>query len=168
MFAISVERKKVIRSFVLPAYSEIPAVGLYLDQSAKYINECLEDIGCSLTNSMISNYVKKKLIANPVKKQYGRDQIADLIFIAICKNILSLEDIGKLFVIRDQHADVRKSYELFKQYFEEYLPKIYDNRDIALKDSSELNYLLKSLTTMAIRNIYLNELLSDPKTIEIA
>ncbi|MBQ1306569.1 MAG: DUF1836 domain-containing protein, partial [Erysipelotrichaceae bacterium] len=83
MLEISKEKRNAMEAFRLPTYREIPSVGLYLDQTSKYINECLSVIpGCSITNSMISNYVKHKLIANPVKKQYGRDQIAYLIFIA--------------------------------------------------------------------------------------
>ena len=65
--------------FRLPRYEEIPTVGLYLEQTTKYISQYLDPLeeNC-LTNSMIANYVKRKLIANPVKKQYGREQIAYL------------------------------------------------------------------------------------------
>ena len=65
------------RDFHLPRYQEIPDVGLYLEQTAKYIDSYLsplEDI--SITGSMISNYVKKKIINNPVKKQYNRDPVS--------------------------------------------------------------------------------------------
>ena len=83
------------RDFHLPRYQEIPDVGLYLVQAAKYINSSLMPLGDGmLTGSMISNYVKKGLIGNPVKKQYSRDQIAYLIFIAICKSVLSLDALS--------------------------------------------------------------------------
>ena len=66
-----------VRNFRLPRYEEIPNVGLYLEQTAKYINEYLAPMqDGALTPSMISNYVKKHLISNPIKKQYSRDQIA--------------------------------------------------------------------------------------------
>ena len=75
-----------VRDFCLPRYNEIPNVGLYLEQTTKYICEYLAPLGeFSLTSSMISNYVKKGLIANPVKKQYSREQIAYLFFIAVAK-----------------------------------------------------------------------------------
>ncbi|MBR6725209.1 MAG: DUF1836 domain-containing protein, partial [Erysipelotrichaceae bacterium] len=60
-------KKKEIRMndtdvFNLPTYKEIPSVGLYLDQTSKYINEVLLDLpDAMITNSMISNYVKKHL-----------------------------------------------------------------------------------------------------------
>ena len=61
--------RDAIRQFTLPSYNEIPNVGLYLEQTAKYISEYLTCLGdFALTGSMISNYVKKGLIKNPVKK----------------------------------------------------------------------------------------------------
>ena len=95
-----------IRDFHLPRYQEIPDVGLYLEQTAKYIDSYLsplEDI--SITGCMISNNVTKKIINNPVKKQYGRDQIASLIFIAIAKSVLSLDNIHMMFEIQRQTYD---------------------------------------------------------------
>ena len=59
-----------IDRFRLPAYDAIPDVGLYLEQTAKYISDYLAPV-CALpiTGSMISNYVKKGLIKSPVRKQ---------------------------------------------------------------------------------------------------
>lgn len=47
------------RDYRMPRYKEIPNVGLYLEQTVKYINECLAPIEISITPSMLSNYVKK-------------------------------------------------------------------------------------------------------------
>ncbi len=88
----------LLKDFYLPRYSELPDVGLYLEQTTQYINNILMPLGCiEITGSMISNYVKKGLIANPVKKQYYADQIAHLICVTILKNVLSLENINALF-----------------------------------------------------------------------
>ena len=66
-----------IQSFRLPGFNEIPDVGLFLEQTTKYISNILAPLeGITITSSMISNYVKRKLIKNPVKKQYDREQIA--------------------------------------------------------------------------------------------
>ena len=81
----------------LPAYDQIPNVGLYLEQVTKFLNEYLEPLGCPpITGSMISNYVKKGLVKNPVKKQYDREHIAVLLMIAVVKTVLSLEEVQKL------------------------------------------------------------------------
>ena len=81
-------------TYSLPAYDQIPNVGLYLEQVTKYLNEYLEPLGCApLTGSMIANYVKKGLVKNPVKKQYDREHIARLLVIAVSKTVLSLEEV---------------------------------------------------------------------------
>ena len=74
---IKAEIANAIQTLRLPHYWEIPSVGLFLDQTAKYVSEYLKPLqDASLTGSMISNYVKKGLLSNPVKKQYSREQIA--------------------------------------------------------------------------------------------
>lgn len=83
--------------FTLPAFREIPDVGLYLDQTVKYVNRVVEPIGVQpLTPSMVSNYVKKHYISNPVQKQYSPEQLAGLIVIAVSKTVLSMEDLAML------------------------------------------------------------------------
>ena len=92
-----------VADFRLPRYNEIPNVGLYLEQATKYVCEYLEPLGeYTLTPSMISNYVKKGLIANPVKKQYGRDHIAYLFFIAMAKSVLSLDALTGFIKLQQQ------------------------------------------------------------------
>ena len=80
------------RDYRMPRYKEIPNVGLYLEQTVKYINECLAPIEISITPSMLSNYVKKGYIDRPVKKQYYADQIAYAIYIVIIKQVLSMDN----------------------------------------------------------------------------
>lgn len=83
-----------MNSFALPEYHEIPDIGLYLDQVARYINSFLTDFPeMNVTPSMISNYAKQKLIERVNKKTYTRDQIATLILIVLFKNVLSIEHI---------------------------------------------------------------------------
>ena len=87
-----------ISEFRMPRYREIPDVGLYLDQTVKYMNRYLAPLGCmEITTSMVSNYVKKGYISNPVRKQYSAEQIAYLLFIAVAKSALSMENITRLF-----------------------------------------------------------------------
>ena len=98
-------------TFTLPVYDQIPNVGLYLEQVTKYLNEYLEPLGCPpLTGSMISNYVKKGLVKNPVKKQYDREHIARLLVVAVSKTVLSLEEIQQLLA---GHPEGQQGYEAF-------------------------------------------------------
>ena len=103
-----------VRDFRMPRYNEIPDVGLFLEQTTKFISEALKPLeNIQLTSSMISNYVKRGLIAKPVRKQYDREQIAYLIFIAVTKNILSLEDIQLQISVQKTIYYPEKAYNYF-------------------------------------------------------
>ena len=101
---IKTSLKNAVSEFRLPRYAELPNVGLYLEQVAKYINGYITPLGCAeITTSMISNYVKKGYIPSPHKKQYDRDRIAYLIFIAITKSVLSMDHIVKIFDMQKEN-----------------------------------------------------------------
>ena len=103
-----------IEQFRMPRFREIPDVGLYLDQTVKYINRCLAPLGCmEITSSMVSNYVKKGYISNPVRKQYDADQIAYLFFISIAKSVLSMENIARLFDMQKRTYTSETAYDFF-------------------------------------------------------
>ena len=155
---ITRERADEIKEFRLPAYKEIPDVGLYLDQTSKYLDSCLNVFeGYSLTGSMISNYVKNRLIANPVKKQYYRDQIACLLFIAFSKNVLPLDKVAALL---KGIEDVNVFYSKFAKLFEDTLHKVFSKEDPAsFKDDD----LLSDVVLTSVYQIYLNERMKDGK-----
>ena len=121
--------EEVIKSFRMPRFHELPDVGLYLDQTTKYINGFLSPLGWEITGSMISNYVKKGLIANPVKKQYNAEQIAYLFFIAIAKNALSMENIKKLLDIQKKEYEPHVAYDYFCNELENMLFYIFGISD---------------------------------------
>ncbi len=119
-----------IRNFHMPRYHEIPNVGLYLEQTAKYINSYLAPLGnMEMTTSMISNYVKKGYISNPVKKQYYAEQIAYLFFIAIAKTVLSMENIQKLFEMQKETHDAQIAYDYFCSELENMLEFTFGLKD---------------------------------------
>lgn len=151
---------KKIEGFRLPRYQEIPKVGLYLDQTAKYINGFLQPLGCvEITTSMISNYVKQGLINKPIGKQYYVDQIAHLIFIAIAKNVLSMENIAALFVMQQKVYTDQVAYDYFCSELENMLYFIFGLKDsvdnIGTTVSSEKE-MLRSLIIAVAHIIYLS------------
>ena len=81
----------------MPRYEELPDVGLYLEQTTKYVNYVFKPLACDeITGSMIRNYVKMGLVANPVKKQYGANQIAHLLCVTLLKQVMPLDHISQL------------------------------------------------------------------------
>lgn len=151
-------------SFRLPRYHEIPDVGLYLEQTAKYISEYLAPLEEScLTPSMISNYVKKGLIDNPIKKQYGRDQIVYLIFIAIAKNVMSLDGLINFIALQKRTYSLQKAYDYFCQQFESVLlftAEVNDTVDIVGEDTADEKRLLFSCIVAVTQKIYLEKCLN--------
>ena len=152
-----------IRSFRLPRYEEIPDSGMYLEQTAKYICEFLNPVlGNAITTSMISNYVKKDLIDNPVKKQYNRDQIVYLIFIAIAKNVMSLDGLINFIALQKRTYSLQKAYDYFCDQFEATLfftAEINETMAIVGEDTADEKKLLFSCIVAVTQKIYLEKCL---------
>ena len=152
-----------IRDFRLPRYHEIPTVGLYLEQATKYVCEYLAPLGeFSLTPSMISNYVKKGLIANPVKKQYSRDQIAYLFFIAVAKSVLSLDALTGFIKLQQQTYTLPKAYGYFCEEFENLLRftfELQDTLEMSGEASTDEKRLLFTCIVAAVQKVYLEKCL---------
>lgn len=152
-----------IREFRLPRYNEIPNVGLYLEQATKFVCEYLSPLGeFSLTPSMISNYVKKGLIANPVKKQYGREQIAYLFFIAVAKSVLSLDALTGFIKLQQQTYTLPRAYDYFCQEFENLLQFTFELKDtmaVSGEDNTDEKRLLFTCLVAAVQKVYLEKCL---------
>ncbi len=152
-----------VAEFRLPRYTEIPNVGLYLEQAAKYIAEYLAPLGeAALTPSMISNYVKKGLIDSPVKKLYGRDQIAYLFFIAIAKSVLSLDALRGFLRLQQQTYPLETAYNYFCREYEGLLRFTFDLEDTIdaqNDDDSDEKRLLFTCVVAVVQKVYLEKCL---------
>ena len=152
-----------VRDFRMPRYRELPDMGLYLEQTAKFITEHYAPLGdYGLTTSMISNYVKKGLVANPVKKQYDRDQIAYLLFIALAKNVLSLDALTNFIRLQQQTYSLEIAYNYFCSRLEEMLRYTFELSDYITAtdtDSTDEKRLLYSCVVAMTQNIYLEKCL---------
>ena len=151
-----------LRGFRLPRYHEIPDVGLYLEQTTKYINQCIRPLGIEdVTSTMIRNYVKHGLITNPIKKQYSADQIAHLIALALLKQVTPLEHIHALFQILAQGGkySVPVAYGYFCEEMENILYFRFgfkDSVDEVGVTSSLEKEMLRSAVTAVSHIVYLN------------
>ena len=150
-----------VRSFRMPRYTEIPNVGLYLEQTTKYIAEYLAPLQeGAITSSMISNYVKKGLVSNPVKKQYSREQIAYLIFIALAKNVLSLDDLFRFIRLQQRTYTAEKAYNYFCDEFENILQYVFGlkpSADNVGMDSSDEKFMLRATIITVAHKIFLEK-----------
>ena len=156
--------KTVIQGFHLPRYQDLPNMGLYLEQTTKYLNHFLAPLGCiEITSSMISNYVKKGLIPSPVKKQYYADQIAYLFFIAVAKSVLSLDALTGFIKLQQRTYDLPKAYDYFVEEMENLLMYTFELKprpeEIGM-DHTDEKRLLYTCILSAVRKVYLEKCLA--------
>lgn len=150
-----------IKEFNLPSFETIPDVGLYLEQTVRFLSDYLNLLpNISITTSMVGNYVKKKLIDNPVKKLYNREQIAYLFFIAIAKSVLSLEDIQLLIYVQKAAYPAKTAYEYFAREFTNVLHYVFgikETLDEIGTDNTHEKTLLRNTITAVAYKIYLDK-----------
>lgn len=153
-----------LNHFTLPHYREIPDVGFYLEQVTRYISQLLHPLGeGNITGSMVSNYVKKGLVANPVKKRYSREQIAYLIFIALAKSVLSLDDLALFIQMQRDTYDEEVAYEYFRDELRNVLDFVFGQKlvleDVG-QDSTDEKKMLRYTIIAIAHKIYLERCFS--------
>lgn len=153
-----------IEALHLPAYQEIPDVGLYLEQTAKYISDALAPIqDTPITGSMISNYVKKGLISKPVHKQYSREQISQLIFIAAAKSVVSMDDLNLMLSIQRTTYSSQVAYDYFRGELYQMLTYVFSRKgemDALDTQAAEEKVMLRNTIITVAHKIYLDKLLA--------
>ena len=144
------------RDFRLPRYRDIPDVGLYLEQVVAYVNGILAPLGIPpLTPSMVSNYVKQGIIPAPVKKRYGSEQLACLLFVACAKTALSMEDIGLFLGLQRVTYDIAVAYDYFCDQLEAAVACVFGQAD-AIPDTGVTSSTAKTMLrycVIAVANI---------------
>ena len=145
--------------FALPRYADLPQVGLYLDQTVQYVNGYFRTFcGVELTPSMVSNYVKKGILSHPVRKKYSREQLASLLYIAVSKTVLSMENIDILFKMQREHYSAGEAYDTFCNELEACLPVVFGYQQAAPlpTDVNDERMLLRSTILAAANKMYLD------------
>jgi len=154
-----------LAEFRMPAYNELPQFGLYLEQTVKYINGYITPLGFTeLTTSMVSNYVKLGIVAPPVKKQYDAEQLAYLFFVAIAKNVLSMDTIKMLIQMQQSTYPTRIAYDYFCQELKNMLLFTFGLKDtvdeISTSHSAEKT-MLRSVIIAVAQLVYFYSRLED-------
>ena len=107
-----------LKEYRLPAWEELPVIGLYMDQVIALLNNYLGFFAFEgsdeklITAAMVNNYVKMKLLPAPVKKKYEKKHIACLIMICTFKQAASMAVVKKMLPPEDEES-VRRAYAGF-------------------------------------------------------
>ena len=147
----------------LPRYREIPDVGLYLEQVTKYVSDSLAPLGQgAVTGSMVSNYVKKGILASPVRKQYGLEQIAHLIYITVVKSVLPMEDIRLMLSIQKRTYDSAVAYDYFCTELENVLDYVFGRKPemdaVGVERTAGEKLMLRNTIITVAHKVYLTRL----------
>lgn len=131
------------KHFHMPRYDELPNVELYRDQVIEYIVQVLCPLsGCSdgpwLTPSMVNNYVKQRLVPAPVKKLYGREQIARLLTICIFKQFLPIDAIARLFRIQKVTYPIDVAFDYVSAEINNAVDSAFSRHDGMRRDTASL------------------------------
>lgn len=133
-------------SFHLPAWEEIPDLGLYMEQVTVLLQTYLDYLPPELkeeqfiTAATINNYVRIKVMPEPIKRRYYREHIAYLIIILTLKHSLSIALIQKIIpnglsrdeverVYTDYARGHRKSTDYFKSQIRMLAAPILDHEE---------------------------------------
>ncbi len=111
--------EKYLGNFTLPDWDTIPDIGLYMEQTVILLKQYLDYLPPELkedqvvTPAAINNYVRTKIIPEPVKKKYYRLHIAYLIMVCTLKRSLSLSQLQVLIPLDITETELRTIYENF-------------------------------------------------------
>ena len=103
----------------LPAWDEIPDFGLYMEQVIALLKKYLDYLPPELkeeqfiTATTINNYVRKKIMPEPVKKKYYRQHIAYLIMICTLKQSLSIPRLQSVIPADCSIEKLEKTYTAY-------------------------------------------------------
>ena len=110
-------------NFRLPRWEAIPNLGLYMEQVTVLLREYLDYLPPELkdeqfiTAATINNYVRIKVMPEPVKRRYYRVHIAYLIMICALKQSLTMSEIQKILPNGLTEEEVKKTYEAFVEQY---------------------------------------------------
>ena len=111
--------EKYLEDFNLPSWQDIPDIGLYMEQVIILLREYLDYLPPELkdeqiiTAATINNYVRTKIMPEPVKKRYYRQHIAYLVMICTMKQILPIAVISRIIPMNISEEEVRDIYDRY-------------------------------------------------------
>ena len=108
--------EKYLAAYRLPAWEQIPDLGLYMEQVVLLLRQYLDYLPPELkqpepiTAAAINNYVRLKVMPAPEKRKYYRVHIAFLIMIFTLKQGISINGLQQLLPSTADEEEVRIFY----------------------------------------------------------
>lgn len=148
-----------VSQYQLPRYRELPDIGLRLEQVTRFVSRYVPS---PVTGSMVSNYVKQKLIPGPVKKEYPRESIAYLMFVSYIKTVMTMDDIRLMMDVQKNSYALEIAYDYFCDEFEnllQYACGLKEAPDTIGKSHSPEKELLRTALLSITYKVYMDQYL---------
>ena len=153
-----------IGNYALPSWEQIPDFGLYMEQVITFLKNCLNYMERStnddsvITASAINNYVRKKLMPQPVKKRYYRTHIAYLIILCALKQSLSIAEIQSMIPAEAGEEELKVFYTEFTERHKRaagfFIERVKSIKDMIVHDK-DLHDLFKDNATEIVVDVAL-------------
>ena len=156
--------EKFLNEYKLPAWEDIPDLGLYMEQVVTFLKKCLSYMETSnesdsiITASAINNYVRKKIMPQPVKKRYYRTHIAYLIILCALKQSLSIAEIQSMIPAEAGEEELKVFYKEFTERHKRaagfFIERVKSIKDMIVHDK-DLHDLFKDNATEIVVDVAL-------------
>lgn len=156
--------KKYLNEYELPSWENIPDIGLYMEQVITLLKQYLDYLPPELkeaqfiTAATINNYVRLKVIPEPVKKRYYRNHIAYLIMVLTMKQGIEISLIKKLIPSDMSDSEIKEYYEEYSamhrkscDYFADQIAKVA--APLLERDATEELKIDKAETLVAFSSV---------------
>ena len=114
-----------LNNYKLPAWKELPDIGLYMDQVIALLGQYLDFIPMEdskdkpVTPTTINNYVRLKVMPAPEKRKYYRVHIALLIMIFTLKQGISINGLQQLLPSTADEEEIKNFYTSYVERLQE-------------------------------------------------
>lgn len=144
-----------------PKWDELPEFELYMDQVIAIVNRYMGNMADLMndeniiTQAMINNYVKNKLIPPPIKKRYSKIHIAALLIICSCKQSMNISSI-MAFLDFESDETMKVCYENFlanRNSVIQEMKKLIDTK-VKTIDKDQTSELIRMAQKSALRSGY--------------
>ena len=111
--------ERYLDSYRLPMWDEIPDFGLYMEQVISLLKDYLDYMPPELkeaqfiTPATINNYVRKRIMPEPVRKKYYRTHIAFLIMICSLKQCISIPTLQTMLPVGMTEEELKETYNAY-------------------------------------------------------
>lgn len=139
-------------SLHLPRWSDLPSIGLYMDQVLSLINPYFQENyggSYSLTSTMVNNYVKVGVIPSPVKRRYNRESIARLFVIITLKSLFNVNEISQLIEALAEGHELSEGYDLYCDTLERAIASTYEDSTSHVKPDDDYLRVLEDTAIAA-------------------